>query len=164
MALLCYTSLAKELYGLVISVTDGDTIRILDSSKTQHKIRLDAIDAPESSQAYGNASKRQLSKMIAGQSVRVSYESLDRYGRILGTVMFNGKNINLEMVKTGYAWHYVQYAKDKTEFAVAEKKARDARLGLWADKGTIIPPWEFRKLKSSGQSKQPQNLFNFIKK
>jgi endonuclease YncB( thermonuclease family) len=39
--------------GRVVKVYDGDTITVLDSSYTQHKIRLDGIDAPEQDQDYG---------------------------------------------------------------------------------------------------------------
>jgi endonuclease YncB( thermonuclease family) len=33
--------------GRVVGVSDGDTITVLDESKTQHKIRFAGIDAPE---------------------------------------------------------------------------------------------------------------------
>jgi micrococcal nuclease len=37
----------------VVGVHDGDTITGLDDSRTQYKIRLDAIDAPELGQPFG---------------------------------------------------------------------------------------------------------------
>ena len=46
-----------ELIGKVVKVSDGDTITILTSDKTQHKIRLNDIDAPEKKQAFGNQQK-----------------------------------------------------------------------------------------------------------
>ena len=51
-------ALANALIGEVVSVSDGDTITLLDANKTQHKIRLAGIDAPEKSQAFGQASKK----------------------------------------------------------------------------------------------------------
>jgi endonuclease YncB( thermonuclease family) len=48
---------ADALTGKVVSVSDGDTITILDSTNTQHKIRFEHIDAPESKQAYGQKAK-----------------------------------------------------------------------------------------------------------
>ena len=93
---------AHELGG-VISISDGDTIKILDSDKISYKIRLNKIDAPEKGQAYGEASKKHLSSLIAGKNVRVVWEKEDRYGRILGEVFLGEKNINLQMVKDGYA-------------------------------------------------------------
>jgi endonuclease YncB( thermonuclease family) len=44
------------LSGRVVSVSDGDTITVLDSINNQHKIRLGGIDAPEKKQAFGNVS------------------------------------------------------------------------------------------------------------
>ena len=42
----------------------------------------------------------------------------------------------------GLAWHYVRYSKD-ARLAAAERDARAARRGLWADKAPV-PPWEWR--------------------
>ncbi len=38
---------AASLTGKVVKVADGDTITILESSNTQHRVRLQGIDAPE---------------------------------------------------------------------------------------------------------------------
>ena len=37
----------QELAGRVVTITDGDTVRVLDARKTEHKVRLMGIDAPE---------------------------------------------------------------------------------------------------------------------
>ncbi len=151
MLLLCLPLLAAEFRGVVVSVHDGDTITVLDQQKVQRKIRLDAIDAPETGQAYGTQSKKYLSTLVASRSVRIVFNEKDRYGRILGTVYVGGTNVNLKVVEAGYAWHYVSFAKDKLEYAAAEASARKARRGLWADSQQPIPPWEFRKTKKSNQ-------------
>lgn len=62
--LLATTLHAAEYTGKVVSAADGDTITVLDSSKTQHKVRLAGIDAPEKAQAFGNRSKQSLSDLI----------------------------------------------------------------------------------------------------
>ena len=93
---------AETLTGRVVRVTDGDTIVVLDSSKVQHKIRLTGIDAPERGQAFGTKSKEHLSDLVAGKSVVVDYSKYDRYQRILGKVLVNGEDVNLEQVETGY--------------------------------------------------------------
>src|SRR5207253_10436004 len=53
---------SQTLTGRVVRIADGDTITVLDSSDTQHRIRLDGIDAPESHQAFGTQSKKNLSE------------------------------------------------------------------------------------------------------
>jgi endonuclease YncB( thermonuclease family) len=140
--------LGYELTGRVVGVADGDTITVLGFNRIQHKIRLAWIDAPERSQAYGNVSKQHLSALVFGQNVTVDYHKTDRYGRTVGTVVVNGRDVNLEQVRAGLAWHYKQYEgeqipKDRATYAQAELSARKKRLGLWRDLNPI-PPWEFR--------------------
>lgn len=50
----------KVITGKVVGIADGDTLTVLDGSKTQHKIRLTGIDCPETSQAYGKKAKQAL--------------------------------------------------------------------------------------------------------
>ena len=128
--------------GKVIRVADGDTITILDPSNTQLKIRLNKIDAPEKSQAFGQRSKQHLSDIVFGKSVTVTWEATDRYGRILGTVWVDGRDINLQMVRDGFAWHYKRYDSSPA-YAKAEADARAARRGLWSAPNPT-PPEQFR--------------------
>jgi endonuclease YncB( thermonuclease family) len=51
------------LTGLVVGVTDGDTLTLFDVSKQQHNIRLAGIDAPESGQPFGNRAKQSLAAL-----------------------------------------------------------------------------------------------------
>ena len=142
---------ADTLTGRVVRVTDGDTVVVLDAANAQHKIRLTGIDAPERGQAFGTKSKEHLSDSVAGKFVVVEYEKRDRYKRILGKVLLNDKDMNLEQVRAGLAWHYKKYQKEQTPedlelYSEAEIEAREARRGLWHDPEPV-PPWEYRKLK-----------------
>jgi endonuclease YncB( thermonuclease family) len=142
-------SFAAELAGKVIRIVDGDTITLHvqdETGYTQEKIRLNGIDAPESSQAYGQKSKQALGGFLKGKTVTVKTESKDRYGRHIGTVFADGVDANAWLVKNGWAWHYKKYSKDR-ELAQLEVKARSQKLGLWADSSQPIPPWEYRSLK-----------------
>lgn len=138
-----------ELIGRVVGVADGDTLTVLGSNRTQHRVRLAGIDAPEKSQAYGNVSKQHLSALVFGQTVTVDYHKKDRYGRTLGTVLVKGRDVNFEQIRSGLAWHYKQYQgeqtpKDRTAYAEAELSARKDRSGLWRDVNPV-PPWDFRR-------------------
>jgi endonuclease YncB( thermonuclease family) len=139
---------AQNLSGRVVSVTDGDTITLLDERRVQHKIRLAGIDAPERKQPFGQRSKEQLSELVAGRTVEVETEKLDRYGRTVGKVIADGRDANLAMVVSGLAWHYKKYQdeqspSDRLLYDSAEKDARAARRGLWADQSPI-PPSDWR--------------------
>jgi len=150
---LSLATFADTLTGKVVKITDGDTLYALDANNKQHKIRLAGIDAPERKQAYGLASRKHLASIVAGQQVTVGYQKRDRYGRIVGKVLFGGIDACLEQVKTGFAWHYKKYQheqspEDRQLYADAENQARDERLGLWRENNPN-PPWEYRRLYKS---------------
>ncbi len=145
------SSATDTLTGHVVKVTDGDTITVLDASKTQHTIRLAGIDAPERKQAFGHASRQHLASLVAGQQVHINWTKRDKYRRLIGVVIFNGKDVNLEQVRQGLAWHYKRFEReqspaDRKLYADAEVEARAKRLGLWKDLNPM-PPWEWRKRK-----------------
>ena len=140
---------ADTLVGKVVKITDGDTLVVLDASNTQHKIRLSGIDAPETNQPFGKRSKEALSALVAGQRVEVDWHKRDRYDRIVGKVIAQGKDVNLAQVRTGMAWWYRKYANEQSRvdqgiYAATEAKARVSGVGLWGDKDPI-PPWDWRK-------------------
>ncbi|MEG1087780.1 MAG: thermonuclease family protein, partial [Cetobacterium sp.] len=85
-----------------------------------------------------------LKNMIDGKIVEVKEKDKDQYGRVVGEVYYNNKNLNLYMLETGNAWWYKQYAKDNVEFAAAQEKAKFEKLGLWKEDNPMAP-WEFRR-------------------
>lgn len=131
----------QMLKGKAVRIMDGDTFEMLLGKRTE-KVRLNHIDAPEKNQAYGNVSRQALAAMIFGKVVHVRYNQRDRYGRILGLVTVNGTDVNLHMVETGMAWHFVRYSSDPA-FAAAERKARLQHMGIWSEPHPIAP-WNFR--------------------
>lgn len=135
----------KKIVGKVTRVIDGDTIWVTDTAG-KHKIRLEKIDAPERDQPYGHESTQFLESLIYDLQVEVQWTDKDQYGRILGIVYFNGEDVNLAMVKNGYAWHY-SFNDNTLEYAEAEKKARQGRRGLWAAESPINP-YEWRKARA----------------
>ena len=143
------TNSTETVTGRVVRIADGDTVTVLDGTNTQHRIRLQGIDAPESHQAFGIQSKKNLSDLIFDKEVIVVYDKTDQYGRLVGKILLNGKDINLEQVKAGMAWHYKEYEgeqspEDRELYARAEDEARRARRGLWVE-ANPIEPGEFRR-------------------
>lgn len=142
---------ADTLKGYVVGVADGDTLTVLDANREQHKIRLSGIDAPEKAQAFGQRSKQSLATLAFNKNVTIEWAKRDRYGRIIGKILVDGGDINLEQVKTGMAWWYRDYAKeqptiDRADYEQAEQQAKTRRLGLWIDRDPT-PPWEWRRMK-----------------
>lgn len=140
---------AGVLAGRVVQVADGDTITVLDAVNTQHRIRLQGIDAPERAQPFSNLSRQHLAGLVAGKTVKVIWNKRDRYGRIVGTVLVDGRDASLEQVKAGLAWHYKYYANEQSpderqRYAQAENEAQAKKLGLWGE-ANPIPPWDYRR-------------------
>lgn len=134
---------SSRLVGTVSTVHDGDTITVGNIA-----VRLDSIDAPELTQSYGGESKTKLSALVLGKPVTVAYAKKDRFGRIVGSVFTSDCSlVNLDQVKTGSAWYYEAYqceisADMRGAYALAQERAQDESLGLWAS--PAIAPWVHR--------------------
>jgi endonuclease YncB( thermonuclease family) len=139
---------AESLSGSA-DVIDGDTISIRGNSA---RIRLFGIDAPEGQQTCDDAvGKRYLCgsraaealASLIGRNGRVVCQEMDRdrYGRIVAVCEANGRDINGEMVRQGWALEYRQYSDGR--YSDEEAEARRAKRGLMA--GTFVEPWEWRR-------------------
>jgi micrococcal nuclease len=133
-----------DFSGKVVKVIDGDTVDILTAKNQKVRVRLLDIDAPESKQAYGNASRKYLASLIAGKNVFVKENKKDIYRRCLGIIFLNKTNINVKMVESGYAWAYRYKGVANNKIMVKlERSAKQNKKGLWKDKHPIAP-WDFR--------------------
>ena len=117
-------------------VTDGDTITVVtDGQKVT--IRLVGIDAPEKSrskhqpgQPFSQTSTKYLASLVLNNHVDIVSYGTDQYGRTLGVVYVDGKDVNLEMVRAGLAEVYRgRPAKgfDNGPYQEAEDAARKCR-------------------------------------
>jgi endonuclease YncB( thermonuclease family) len=134
-----------------VGIADGDTLTLLDETNTQYKIRLSGIDSPEKKQPFGQVCKQSLSDLAYSRTVAVEANKLDRYGRVIGKVLVDGQDVNLEQVRRGCGWHYKRYQNDQVlddrlSYNAAEESARASRVGLWADRNPVAP-WEWRKVR-----------------
>lgn len=134
--------LGEVLSGKIIRVTDGDTVVLLTESHQQVKVRLNAIDAPEKKQAFGNRSKQALELLCDGRVATVNTQGTDRYGRTIGELFCQGVSANAYQVENGLAWVYRKYSHDAHLIAL-ESSAKSGGIGLWGDTSPIAP-WEFR--------------------
>ncbi len=101
--------------GKVVAITDGDTFKLMDQDSILHRVRIASIDCPEKKQPFYKKAKQFTSNAIFGKTVKVNVLAKDRYGRLIGEVFYdNSKNLNHELVKNSFSWHYVKYSKDNT--------------------------------------------------
>lgn len=149
LALVAITASADTITGRVVGIADGDTLTLLDAANTQYKIRLSGIDSPEKGQPFGQVCKRSLSDLAYDRVAVVESTKLDRYGRVIGKVLVNNQDVNLEQVRRGCGWHYKKYQDeqildDRLSYNSAEESAKSRKVGLWTDHEPV-PPWEWRK-------------------
>ena len=154
--LAAWTTHADEITGRVVSIADGDTITVLDTSNTQHKIRLEGIDAPERGQPFGTRSRQNLSDLVFGKVARVDWHKRDRYGRVVGKVWVTPSELNCmqepcpktldagrAQLTVGLAWHFKKYEMEQSEqdrlvYAFEEPESRTA-LGVAAEAELTLP-------------------------
>lgn len=134
---------AQDLTCRVVGISDGDTITCLTHEKERIRVRLARIDAPESKQDFGARAKQRLSDKIYGKTIDLNIETTDRYGRAIGLIKIGDRDINLEMVRDGFAWVYRAFSTEPS-YIQAENEARATNRGLWAGHKPIAP-WAWRQ-------------------
>ena len=134
----------NKLIGKVVKIIDGDTFDVLLVDNTTVRIRMFGIDCPERRQDYYQVCKDALGEYIFGKNVELILHGKDAYRRTLAEVFFQKENINVKMVKNGFAWHFKKYSSDLI-IAEAENNARKAKIGLWKMDNSIAP-WKYREL------------------
>ena len=131
----------------VLSVGDGDTLRVLDGAK-RLTFRMAYIDSLETAQRpYGAASRQRLQELApVGSVVSLRPQTIDKYGRTVAEMFRNGQNVNLAMVSSGAAFAYRRYlgACDGSTYLGAEASVQRQRVGVWAVPGGIQRPWDWR--------------------
>ena len=151
---LCLTTAVNAAQ--VVSVGDGDTVRVSDGSR-QITVRLACIDAPETSQRpWGARSKAFLKQLTpVGSEVTLRVQTTDRYGRTVAELLNSRGNVNQLMVEAGQAFAYRQYLRqcDAQRYLQLENEAQRQGIGVWSiGQSGITRPWDYRRGRSSSSS------------
>jgi endonuclease YncB( thermonuclease family) len=133
---------ASEFTGRCVSVTDGDTVKVMREGH-EVKIRLWGIDAPEMSQPFGKEAKQFTQSLVLGKTVKVVIRDQLKLDLPQGKLYLDKTYINLEIIKACLAWYYDWLAPDAPDLESAEKEAEKKKCGLWKDPDPI-PPWKWR--------------------
>ena len=120
-------------------VTDGDGLRV-----SGHRVRFAGLDAPELDQwakhgdgywfKHGKRVKRALIRTVGGRHVEVTVEGVDQYGRVLGCVTCDGKDVGAWLVRNGHA-----IAAYSDRYKDIESEARREKRGLWSHEVAFDP-------------------------
>lgn len=112
-----------------VDVYDGDTITVVfkhDNKYQKFKVRMLGYDSPElrtrdaDEKEYAREAKKQLSEKLLGKIFKLECGKFDKYGRLLGTVVLNGVNINEWMIESNMGVRYDGGTKQKIKWKLGE--------------------------------------------
>lgn len=130
-------------------VMDGDTVLLVPADEgAPVKFRLQDIDAPEVCQSGGEGSRDALIALVLRRTVSVELKGQDSYGRQLGRLRVDERDVGAEMVRSGWAWAY-SHRTGRGPYAALQREARHARRGLFAARETAMSPAVFRQFHGS---------------
>lgn len=117
------------------------------------RVRIFGVDAPELDQPFGREAHALARRLLENQRIDVTARDTDPYGRLVASLALDGRDVGLELVTQGAAWHFTQFSRSPA-LAAAERDARAARRGLWALPEPIAP-WTFRQAGRAGSAGGP---------
>jgi micrococcal nuclease len=120
----------------VVRIIDGDTIEV-DIGGMTFQVRYIGIDSPEADAPLGPEATEANRQLVEYKTVRLvaDVSEVDDFDRLLRYVYVGDLFVNAEMVRLGYA-RAVSYPPNVAHddlLAEAERQAREARVGLWAE-------------------------------
>ncbi|MED4727042.1 thermonuclease family protein [Aneurinibacillus migulanus] len=137
------TATGKLIPAKIISVTDGDTIKVELNGKKE-TVRLLLVDTPETKhpskpvQPFGPEASAFAKKMLKeGKEVQIEIDvsERDKYGRLLAYLWVDGKMFNEMLLEKGLArvaYVYPPNVKYVDQFRAIQKKAQTAGVGIWS--------------------------------
>jgi micrococcal nuclease len=120
----------------VVSVTDGDTIRVRYVSGFVGPVRYIGIDTPERGDCFFERASTANRRLVEGETVRLVFDRdrKDRYDRLLAYVYLpDGTFVNEQLVRQGFASDLTvpPNVKFAERFGRLADEARAGDLGLW---------------------------------
>jgi len=115
----------------VVVVIDGDTIEI----EGGERVRYIGIDAPETNECYGPEATQANRELVEGKEVILirDVENRGKYGRLLRYVIADGRFVNAELVRLGYAEprSYGESVMFQQVLTLFGRYAMEQKIGLW---------------------------------
>ena len=138
-----------SLICLVVAISDGDTLTVrcgTPGAYQQVKVRIAAIDAPESRQAFGQKSRHNLARLCFRQRATLQPVDEDSYGRIVAHVRCGNSDAATAQVQAGLAWVYTPYASSRPQLAALQRQGH-------ACQGSARNGWKPMERKTKAQRK-----------
>ena len=134
----------KEATATVVKVIDGNTVEIKTSEDEFLLVVLKEVDSPELGQLFGDEAKQFTEKMLLNKKVFVEMKGKDMWGnRLVGITLKNGKDVEVELLEAGFAWHNTLKSSNE-QLAAIEKYSKEKKIGLWSEENPTAP-WIYRR-------------------
>ena len=141
----CLAQAGETWSGWVSWVMDGDTVLLVRAGQSEPvKLRIDGVDAPESCQPGGMASRDELIRLVLRKQVLVSDLGQDSYGRQVGRLSVEGVDVGAELVRSGMAWAY-RFRTGRGPYAALQREAQKDKKGLFSAAEAAMSPPVFRR-------------------
>ena len=123
---------SEKTEGVVTKVIDGDTVIV-----EGERVRLAGIDTDERGYPCYHDAKKKMETLVLGKEVKLerAERNKDQYGRLLRYLYLNDTNLNVQMVREGYAVaRFSQNTRYKSEISEAEDQAMKNNAGCkWSN-------------------------------
>jgi endonuclease YncB( thermonuclease family) len=123
----------------VIRVCSGDEIEVQGQDSVL-KVRFAGIRIPRTRQAAVEKARKYLGNLIFDRIVEIRNCGCLDHGWILGEVIMDGRNLNLELLETGMAEvDREQFSEEMnlSAYLNAEQEARRANKGIWSGRDKV---------------------------
>lgn len=129
----------------VVSVHDGDTLRLSFPNGFQFDARLHGIDAPELLQNYGETCRSELITRTGTTTLRVWIISEDQYNRkLVKLIRPDFSEINYELLESGCAFPLSPRRSERDKYRKAYANAFKNKIGLFSAE-KFCEPYKWRK-------------------
>jgi endonuclease YncB( thermonuclease family) len=119
-------------WAVVKTVVDGDTL----TTEEGDKVRLIGINTPEKNEDLYDDAKGYLTALLRGKKIglETDVEKLDQYQRRLCYVFLDGRFVNGDLVRRGYAhvYRWEPNLKHLKALRYLQQQALGEKLGLWS--------------------------------
>lgn len=149
-------NLPAPVQGVVIQVSDGDTVRFTPAGQAPIVVRLANIDAPEICQAWGAEARRALSDLALNKPATLRPTGRDSHGRTVGVLVVEDLDVAQRLVEEGHAWS-VRGRNDTGPLVKQERMAKALNRGLHVG-GAAVKPADFRRTNGPCTSAAPVSV------